>query len=90
MKILRKVLNNRYFIITKQVESEVTSLRESDLIVVTEDDLVAFCRNNMVIECPDHINSDKLPMGIDGVVLHLRTGRKGMLLKQYYNEPPEE
>lgn len=92
MITLRKVINNRYFIITKQIESEVTSLRESDLVVVTEDDLVSFCRNNMVIECPDHINSDMMPKDLKAVMYHLRQERKNMLLllKQNYNEPPEE
>jgi hypothetical protein len=90
MITLRKVLNNRYFIITKQIEGEVTSLRKSDLVVITEGDLVSFCRNNMVIECPDHINSEMMPKDLKAVTYHLRQGRKNMLLKQNYNDPPEE
>jgi len=91
MITLRKVMQNRYYDITKQLERGEARMRESDLIVVTKDDLIAFCRNHMVIDCPDVIvDPEKLPMGIDGVVYHLKTGRKDMLLKQYYNEPPEE
>ena len=91
MIALRKVLNNRYYDITKQVERGEALIRKSDLIIVTENDLISFCSNNMVIECPDIIvDPEKLPMGLDGVIYHLKKGRKDMLLKQNYNEPPEE
>jgi hypothetical protein len=44
----------------------------------------------MVIECPDHINPEMMPKDLKAVTYHLRQGRKNMLLKQNYNEPPEE
>ena len=90
MVILRRVLNNRYYDITKQVLKELTSVRESDLVAITEDDLVSICRNSMVLECPDTIDPERMPISLEGALYHVRQGRKNMLLKQNYNEPPEE
>jgi hypothetical protein len=81
MIVLRQVMKNRYYIITKQICSEVTSLRDSDLIVVTEDDLISFCRNNLVLECPDHIKSELVPRDLKAVTYHLRQGTENMLFK---------